>query len=49
MKEQADNRRDSIVVTYDGETHPLTVWAKLLDINYPTLWKQYKQGKSVLN
>ena len=49
MKEQADNRRDSIVVTYDGETHPLTVWAELLDINYPTLWKQYKQGKSVLN
>lgn len=49
MREQADNRRDSIIVTYNGDTHPLTVWAELLGINYQTLWKQYKQGKSVLN
>lgn len=49
MREQAVNKRDSIIVTYNGESHPLTVWAEILGINYQTLWKQYKQGKSVLN
>lgn len=49
MREQADNRRDTLIVHHNGETHPLTVWAEILNINYCTLWKQYKQGKSVLN
>lgn len=49
MREQADNRRDTIIVEYNDECHPLTVWAEILGINYPTLWKQYKQGKSILN
>ena len=45
MREQVNNRRMSIVVEHDGETHPLTVWAEILGKDYTTLWKQYKEGR----
>lgn len=49
MRTQANNRRRSIIVEYDGESHPLSVWAEILGVQYPTLWKQYKNGQSILN
>lgn len=49
MREQADNRRDTIIVQHDGKQYPLSVWAEILGVKYCTLWKQYKQGKSILN
>lgn len=49
MREQANNQRNSIVITHNGQTHPLTIWAEILEIPYQTLWKQYKKGTSVLN
>lgn len=49
MREQADNRRGSIILEHDGETHPLTVWAEILGIKYPTLWKRYRSGREIFN
>lgn len=49
MREQSNNQRNSIVITNNGQTHPLTVWAEILGTPYQTLWKQYKKGTSVLN
>lgn len=49
MRTQVNNRRQSIIVERNGESHPLTIWAEILDVKYPTLWKQYKEHRSVLN
>lgn len=43
--EQARNKRNSIWYTYNGESHPLTVWAEITGWDYTTLWKRYKQGR----
>lgn len=48
MREQAENRRDSIWVEHDGEIHPLTVWSEILDIEYTTLWSRYRRGKQIV-
>lgn len=47
MKEQTDNRRQTIVVEHEGESHPLSVWADLLGEKYCTIWRRYKEGKSI--
>ena len=47
MREQADNRRQTIFVEHNGVTHPLSVWADLLGENYCTLWKRYKDGRAI--
>lgn len=47
MKEQGENRRCSIIIEHEGETHPLVVWAEILGEDYTTLWKRYKDGKSI--
>lgn len=49
MRQQANNRRVTIVVEHNGEKHPLTEWAQILGVEYTTLWRHYKQGTSVLN
>ena len=49
MKTQAENRRDSIIVTHNGESHPLTVWAEITGQDYTTLWQRYKRGKQIFN
>jgi hypothetical protein len=36
--EQARNKRKTHVLTVDGETKPLSEWAELTGIDYPTLW-----------
>jgi len=40
--QQNYNQRKSINITYNGETLPLKVWAKKLNINYGTLHSRYK-------
>lgn len=37
MKEQANNRRDNVVVEWDGEKKTLKQWAEFLGVNYETL------------
>lgn len=44
MREQADNRRDSILVEYDGKPTPLSVVADKTGTKYCTLWKRYKRN-----
>lgn len=47
MKEQANNRRSSISLTVNGETHLLQEWEKITGIKYSTLWHRLKrQGLS---
>lgn len=44
MTEQSNNRRDSIVLTYNGESKPLTELARDNGVKYCTAWKRYKKG-----
>lgn len=46
QKEQANNRRTNRFVEYNGETHTLAEWARLLSINYYTLCGRIKRGWS---
>ncbi len=40
--EQAKNRKNNVFYTYNGETHILKDWAKILSINYSTLKSRLK-------
>lgn len=44
MTDQCTNRRDSVSITYNGETRTLIDWSKITGIKYCTLWKRYIQG-----
>lgn len=44
MKEQASNKRNSIRVTYRGETKTLKEWCELLSLNYNTLYSRLRSG-----
>ena len=41
---QGDNRSSVIHITYNGETHNLTQWSKILGIKRTTLLMRYKKG-----
>lgn len=47
MKIQSNNKRNTIKLTYQGETHSLSEWADIIHVNYCTLWGRYKHGWSV--
>lgn len=47
MAEQASNRSNTPFVTYNGETHALSEWAKKLDIPRKNLYCRLKSGWSV--
>ena len=42
--EQANNRRNTIVVEYNGESHSLSEWAEIKGINKSTLKNRYWRG-----
>ena len=44
MKEQSNNKRNTIYLEYGGEIKPLTSWAEELGIKYQTIWRRYKRG-----
>jgi hypothetical protein len=46
-KEQANNRRNSHLITYNGETHTMTEWGEIVGINAGAIWKRIKRGWSV--
>ena len=46
-KEQANNRRNNVVLEYNGETHTIREWAELLDINKSTLKNRIWRGWNV--
>ena len=49
MRRQATNRRSSIIIEHNGESHPLSVWAELTGEKYCTLWARYRRGKPVFS
>lgn len=44
---QASNRRNSILLSYHGESHPLAWWAEHTGIKYSTLYHRVKVGIGV--
>lgn len=49
-KEQANNRgirSDTTVLTWNGETHSLMEWSKILGIKYKTLFERKRRGWTV--
>ena len=44
MEEQANNRRTSYTITFNGETHTLSEWAKITGINRSTLMSRLASG-----
>ena len=43
-KEQANNRRNTIVIEWQGENHTIGEWAEILSINRSTLNNRYHRG-----
>ena len=43
IKERLDTK-NSVVVTYEGETHNLTTWSRIKNIPTGTLFKRYYYG-----
>ena len=46
MKEQSNNKRNNVLITFKGETHTLKQWSEIIGVNYYTMHKRYKAGKS---
>jgi hypothetical protein len=46
-REQAENRMDSIWITYKGKRKVLKAWARYLDVNYAALRDRYLRGWTV--
>lgn len=44
MFEQCKNRRNSILIEWNGETHNITEWAKITGINRSTITNRYWRG-----
>ena len=44
---QANNRRSSRYYEYNGETHTISEWSKILNIPYKKLWKHINSGKPI--
>lgn len=44
MEEQQKNKRNVKKITYNGETHSISEWAKITGIKYGTLWNRIKKG-----
>lgn len=44
-KEQANNRRNTIYITFLGETHTLSEWAEILGVNRSTLNNRYHRAR----
>lgn len=47
IKEQCNNRRNTIIVKYNGLSKSLTEWAEYLNISYSTLRKRFHRGISL--
>jgi hypothetical protein len=47
IKEQNNNTRRSILITYNGETKTLKEWSCCLNLSYGTIYSRYKNGYTV--
>ncbi len=46
MKQQQNNRRDNLKITFQSETHTLKEWCDLLHLNYKSTWYRLKGGEA---
>lgn len=46
-KEQANNRRNNTILNYNGETHNITEWSNILNLNRKTIKHRLKKGWAV--
>lgn len=44
VKEQNQNKRNVILITYNGETHNVTEWAQILHLGHDTIRQRYHKG-----
>ena len=43
-KEQSNNRRNTIIISYNNESHTISEWADITGINRSTLTTRYHRG-----
>lgn len=46
-KQQANNRRTNILITYNGETHTISEWSDITGIKYWNIIQRYRRGLPV--
>lgn len=46
MREQQNNKRSSVRLSYKGKTHTISEWAQILNVKYDTLYSRYRYGQS---
>lgn len=46
-KVQANNKRSSHFLSYNGETHTISEWSKITNIGYHAIWRRIKNGWDV--
>lgn len=44
--EQANNRRNTLKISHDGETHTLSEWSRILEFDYDRVEQRMRKGKS---
>lgn len=44
MREQCNNRRNTVLLTFNGETKSIANWARTHGLRYITLWQRVKWG-----
>ena len=47
LKEQQNNRTNNHLITYKGETHTVSQWSKILNINVQTLFTRIGKNLSI--
>lgn len=47
IKQQSNNKRDTIYLEWNGEIKTLSEWSEKTGIKYCTLWKRYSKGLSL--
>jgi hypothetical protein len=45
-KEQSNNKRNTIRLTYSSKTQPIAYWAKEFGLGHTTLWSRVKNGET---
>jgi|HubBroStandDraft_2_1064218.scaffolds.fasta_scaffold32031_4 hypothetical protein len=46
-KEQGRNRRDNLMITFDGKNKPLSEWSEIKNISYTMLYSRLRHGWSI--
>jgi hypothetical protein len=44
---QGNNKRNNVLLTYNGETHTITEWSNIIGINRDTIDARYRHGLSI--